>query len=89
MKAKFSLLELRAAAAGLREPLLLVDEEYRIRYLNPAAEQALGLAVRDADGRELPALLPGRYGRGEVSLGPGWRSERVSGGWAIYGELVE
>ena len=73
MKAKFSLLELRTAAAGLREPLLLVDEEYRIRYLNPAAEQALGLPAREAEDRELPGLLPGRYGRGELSLGPGER----------------
>lgn len=89
MKAKFSLLELRAAAAGLREPLLLVDEEYRIRYLNPAAEQALGLPARQAEDRELPSLLPGRYGGGEVLLGPGWRAERLAGGWAVYGELVE
>lgn len=89
MKAKFSLLELRAAASGLKEPLLLVDEAYRIRYVNPAAEQALGLGPKEAEGRELPSLIAGRYAPGELLLGPGWRAERLSGGWAVYGELME
>lgn len=89
MKSRFSLLELRAAAGGLREPLLLVDEAYLVQYLNPAAEQALSMTSRQAVGMELPALLPGRYARGDIALSPGWRAERLPSGWAIYGELVE
>ena len=88
MKAKFSLLELRAAASGLREPLLLVDEEYAVQYLNPAAEQALSMTSQQAVGMDLPSLVPGRYARGHLTLGPGWRAERLRQGWAVYGELV-
>ncbi|HSJ14732.1 MAG TPA: ATP-binding protein [Longimicrobiales bacterium] len=89
VKPRFSPAELRGAVGGLREPLLLVDEDFRVRYLNPAAEQALGVSAGAAEGRELPTLLPGRYRRGQLTPGPGWRAERVSSGWALYGQLVE
>jgi signal transduction histidine kinase len=89
MKARVSPVELRGAVGGLREPLLVVDEDFRVRYLNPAAEQALGMSTAQVQGQELPGVLPGRYHRGQLTPGPGWRAQRLAGGWALYGQLLE
>ena len=52
-------LELAAIALGsIEERVLLSDARGRIRYLNPQAEQLLGLSSNQARGRALDELLP-------------------------------
>src|SRR5690606_22771046 len=53
---------LQHAASALRaieERVLVTDHKGRLTYLNPQAEQMFGLSSAEAQGRDLPELLPG------------------------------
>jgi signal transduction histidine kinase len=76
---------MREVLAGLREPVVVADPELRIRFLNPAAERALGVAGAAVEGEPLGRVLPGDPAAVPPILPAGWRVERTSDGWAVYG----
>jgi len=51
----------RSIAEGLRDALLVVDVDGRIRYWNPACEEIFGYASNEAIGKSLEVLIPVRY----------------------------
>lgn len=71
--------------AVLREPVVLTDAEWRIGYLNAAAQRLLGTGDSACEGRRLPELLPGGYdGDAPQPAGP-WRARRARHGWIVVG----
>jgi signal transduction histidine kinase len=80
---------MREVLDGLREPVVVADPELRIRLLNPAAERALGVDGAAVEGEPLGRVLAGDPAADPVTLPPGWRVERTSGGWAAYGTAAD
>jgi PAS domain S-box-containing protein len=51
----------RSIAEGMRDALVVVDVEGKIRYWNPACEEILGYASDEMTGKSLEAVIPARY----------------------------
>ncbi len=53
----------RSIAEGMRDALVVVDVEGKIRYWNPACEETFGYASDEMTGKSLEAVVPARYRR--------------------------
>jgi PAS domain S-box-containing protein len=53
----------RSIAEGMRDALVVVDAEGKIRYWNPACEETFGYATDEMTGKSLKAMIPARYQR--------------------------
>ena len=51
----------RSIAEGMRDALVVVDVEGKIRYWNPACEEIFGYASDEMTGKSLEAVIPARY----------------------------
>jgi PAS domain S-box-containing protein len=51
----------RSIAEGMRDALVVVDVEGKIRYWNPACEETFGYATDEMTGESLEAVIPARY----------------------------
>ncbi len=71
---------------GAREAIVTTDAAFAIRFLNAAAEGALGGTREQLVGRSLREVLPGDYGGVVPQVGGEWRFQPLSSGWAVYGE---
>jgi signal transduction histidine kinase len=74
--------------AGVREAVVAADAEQRVCFVNPAAERVLGRERAKVEGCALAELLPGEYAMDPPVLTGGWRVERVTEGWAAYGDAM-
>jgi signal transduction histidine kinase len=72
----------REVVDGLREPVLVLDAEGRVRAASAAARRALGSAL--PAGERLASLLGGEA---DEALPAGWRVEPLAAGKVAYGPL--
>jgi len=63
------------------EPIIVVDAELHITYMNVRAAGVLG----EVRGRPLADVLPGDYGAGAPDPGAAWRVVPLDTGWAVFG----
>jgi two-component system, NtrC family, sensor kinase len=75
----------RRALDGVQEAVLVTDQRFRIRYMNPQAARALGVNGSGGVGHTLAELLPGMYGGVAPDAGEGWSFTPVEDGWLVYG----
>ena len=79
------LIDLRLLLDGARAAVIATDSDYRVRYLNAAAEERLRAPSREAVGQPISLWVPGDYDSPPHPT-TGWRVQAVPGGWAFYGD---
>jgi signal transduction histidine kinase len=74
-----------AVVEGVDRAVVVTDEALRVRFANAAAAALLGRAAERLRGEALAELLPGDYTVDPPPTPPGWRMQRLTDGWALYG----
>lgn len=78
--------KLRTIVENARDAVMMVDNEGRISYWNPGAEEIFGFKAQEAVSRELTIIIPERYHK---NFWGGFRSFKGSGQGPTVGRTVE
>lgn len=77
----------RGINTAAQDAVLMIDDDGKLTYWNPAAERILGYRAADVLGRELhPLIAPARY---HAAHAKGWPVFRETGAGSLIGNTLE